>query len=182
MGLKDIAKIVANQTALERHNESEQKPLKPALQESLARLDDKASKVKPGTNKPVDVAGHHGFKYDSSNPFHKDMINTLLNNGQMDKITVHEGGVVSFPKETVYQNATRFQVAADTAGGEKKFKGEAAKVTPRKSENTAKPVSRPAARTVPPARPPRRTATKKTAETNPLIEDRAEVMRNLFGK
>jgi hypothetical protein len=185
MALKDIGKIVANQTAKEKALESQPQTnkLTEAGKSWLASLDEKAANIKPFTNKPADVTGHRGFKYDSTNPFHKDIVSTLLNNGQADKITVHEGGTVSFPAETVYEHAAKFQVAAETAGGEKRFKGEAAKVAPRKRTSTAAPSTRPAAaNTRPPARLPKPGTVAKKAEANPLIEDRAEVMRNLFGK
>lgn len=185
MALKDVSKIVANQTAKERILEEQggESKLTASGRQWLAGLDAKAAKIKPYTSKPADLTGHHGFTYDRNNPLHKDLISTLLNNGEADKITVHEGGTVSFPAETVFAHSSKFQAAADTAGGEKKFTGAAAKVAPRKRQSTAKPASRPSAsNTRPPARLPKPgTTAKKKAETNPLIEDTAEAMRNLFG-
>lgn len=150
MGLKDIPKIVANQIAREKHED---------LQGLRGSIKQNTTAPEPFTSKPADVTGHVGFKYDSKNPFHKDIIKTLLNNGNMNDIVVHDSGAVSIPTKIAYDErySSKFQTAAETSGGEKRFKGEAAKVKPRK----------PASKSAPSARP-----------VNPTIK---EEMRNIFG-
>ncbi len=189
MALKDVAKIVANQKAREDLANTEPGPesvsattpgITPERRQAIKDTEAMSKTIKPGTSKPVNTAGHVGFKFDGRNPFHKDILNQLVNNGRDDAITLHGGGVVSFPADAISGDMySRFKTATSTAeGGKLSFKGEAATVKPRPSTKEAAPVSRP----IPPAKITRRPAANRPTDKNPLIEDRAEVMRNLFGK
>lgn len=190
MALKDVSKIIANRAAREDFEPGPESVsattpgITPERREAIKSTEALSKTVKPFTSKPVDTKGHVGFKFDRGNPFHRDILDTLINNGKDDGITMHEGGVVSFPADAVGgPTYSKFRTAASTAeGGKLSFRGEAATVKPRPTENDAKPTSRP----VPPApirRNPRsKSSTQRPSDKNPLIEDRAEVMRNLFGK
>lgn len=169
MGLKDIPKIVANQIAREKHEEATSGLATPKESPNVD--------LKPGTSRPANVTGHLGFKYDSANPFHKDMIKTLLNNGHMDKIVVHDSGAVSIPKDLAYDErySAKFQTAAETSGGEKRFQGEAAKVKPRKSETKSAPSVRPT-----PPKISKPTADKKAVAPANTANNIKEEMRNIF--
>jgi hypothetical protein len=156
MGLKDIGKITANAT--KRDNLRESVAALPEPQTAGGRqFSEQASKlsrtIKPRTSTPDNVAGHRGFKIDMKNPFHKDLLNHLYDNGTVGDLTFHEGGAVSLPSGVAYsaENAKKFEVAADTAGGKKRYEGiptqpsTAVTPAPRKSEKTAGPSVRPAA-------------------------------------
>lgn len=137
MGLKDVSKVVANEIARENLKEAGQRPY----------VDDakyKGIDTTPFTSKPADMTNHVGFKFDSSNPFHKNILNTLINNGDDNDLVVSERGV-SIPKNLAYSDKYRqaFADSTDTAtGGE--FRGEAAKLKPRRPASTSKPSTRPA--------------------------------------
>lgn len=133
MALKDVSKIVANQVGLEKAREE-------ANATTQSRQWTTNSNIDLSKHEPADVTGHKGFKYDSGNPFHKDLLNTLLKSGDAGKITIHEGGALSLPKEVAYKEgiSTKFSTAADTAGGEKTYTGEAAKLAKRPSEKDSK--------------------------------------------
>lgn len=149
MGLKDVSKIVANQVAREQAQEE-------AAKATPFKTNDSLSNIKPGTNKPMDVSNHVGFNYDSDNPFHKDLLKTLLQNGVQD-IAVHEGGAMSIPRDVVYDDAysNKFATAAKFAGGEIRF-GEATKLRPRKAESKSAPATRPT--------PPKNSTTRSPVE------------------
>jgi len=168
MALKDIGKIVANQTAKERFEAEEQNQRTPKV--SIPAVD-----IKPGTSKPADVSGHVGFKYDSANPFHKDILKTLLNNNTAD-VVIHEGGFMSIPKKLAYEPgiSTKFETASKLAGGEVTF-GEATKLAPRKSEGKRAPATRPA-----PPKNTTRPVSKKTVAPNNTANNIKEEMRNIF--
>jgi len=197
MALKDVAKVVANQKAREDLANTPTGPesvgantpgITPERRQSIKDTEKLSRTIKPFTSKPANTAGHVGFKFDGSNPFHKDILNTLINNGKDDGITMHEGGVVSFPADAIGGDMySKFRTATSTSeGGKISFKGEAASVKPRTSTKETKPVTRPSAptRRNPPSssRIRRPSSAAQTTDKNPLIEDRAEVMRNLFGK
>jgi hypothetical protein len=131
-----------------------------------------------------DTSKDFRFKYDGNNADHKELLGHLMNNGLADDIIVDDRGVASFPRRTFIQN--------ENAQGKKteilqplmqkiQAGGIAANIAARKSEKTAPVGKRPTPPGMrPPAPLPPRGAAKK--ESNPLIEDKSEVMRNLFGK
>ncbi len=132
-------------------------------------------------NRPVrDTSKDFKFKYDGNNADHKALLGHLMNNGLADDIVVGDGGVASFPRRTFIKEDGKEilqpLMQKIQAGGV------AANLAARKSEKTAPVGTRPTPPGMrPPAPlPPRSSAPKK--ETNSLIEDKAEVMRNLFGK
>jgi hypothetical protein len=154
MGLKDIGKIVANQTAREAALESAPLPVSPGIRQWRESLGEKAKSIVPGTSKPADIAGHRGISYSGSNPTHQDLLKTLIENGHASKIVVHDTGAMSVPRDVAMKDeiSRKFQTAADTSGGEKRYEGLTPKpstaVTPaaRKSEkDSKKPSVRPAA-------------------------------------
>lgn len=180
MGLKDIGKIVANQTRLEKFNEANPVAPKSPKQE---REDDKRFAhidTTPFTAKPADTTGHVGFKFDSKNPFHRDILDTLVNNGDDGDLVISSRGV-SIPKSVAYSEKYRhkFATAAETGeGGEFRFEGEATKSVARKVDKTRPVASRPAAPKI------SKTATSKKAvapapRTTPTPEIK-EDLRNLF--
>lgn len=149
MALKDVGKIVANQAKREDAIAESQSAVTPAAAAEDRRIQALSADIKPGTSKPADVTGHKGFKYQSGNPFHEDILKTLRNSGNLGKTVIHEGGAVSFPKDVAYGLGKRFELATDFAqGGEMSFTkpSEAVVPAPRKSEKTStKPGVRPAA-------------------------------------
>ena len=139
MGLKDVSKVVANELAREDIREARQRPFVKDNPQKYKDID-----TTPFTSKPADTTNHVGFKFNSSNPFHKHILNTLVNNGDDKDLVISERGV-SIPKSLAYSEKYRQAFADSTvssAGGE--FRGEAAKVKPRKSTSTAQPTTRPA--------------------------------------
>ena len=129
---------------------------------------------------PIDTTNHFRFRYDGNNADHKAILGHLMNNGLADDIVIHENGDTSFPRRTFIQNV-------DDKGKRTELlqplmqKVMAQNIATRKSEKTAPVGTRPTAPGMrPPAPLPPRGAAKK--ESNPLIEDKNEVMRNLFGK
>jgi hypothetical protein len=157
MGLKDIGKITAN--AEKRENLRESVLSLPQPQTVGGRqFSDETKKlsrtIKPRTSTPDDVSGHKGLKLDMKNPFHKDLLNHLYDNGDIGDLTFHQGGAVSLPRAVAYneKNSKKFEVAAETGGGEKSYSGLTPKPStavapaPRKSEkDSTKPGVRPAA-------------------------------------
>lgn len=131
--------------------------------------DNEAKRLQSLRDNPRDTSKDFKFKYNSNNPDHKALLGHLMNNGLADDIVVHEGGVASFPRRTFIQNDGK-EVLQPLMQ-----KMMAANLAKRPSNKTAAPGMRPAA-----PLPPRNATPKK--ETNSLIEDKAEVMRNLFGK
>lgn len=104
-----------------------------------------------------DTSNHVSVKWDSSNKDHRHILDTLLNNGIADDLVVHEGGIVSFPKNITVEKGGREIL-------QKRLQNNAvmAETTPsRPSNKTSAPAKRPAApvdkkaRTIPPARLPR---------------------------
>lgn len=96
-----------------------------------------------------DISRHVGFKYDSGNPFHKNIINHLLNNNKMDKIVVHEGGIASIPRSLAKKGselANKLTTAIKTSESGKPILFESPGAGPtRPSTKTTKPAARPAA-------------------------------------
>jgi hypothetical protein len=177
MGLKDIGKIVANQTARESALESRPEPVSPGIRQWRESLGEKSKSIVPGTSKLPDISGHRGISYSGSNPTHQDLLKTLIENGHASKIVVHDTGAMSVPRDVAFNDAIsrKFQVAADTSGGEKIYEGLTPKpstaVTPaaRKSEKTAGPSVRPAApRPTKPVGPATKVA--KTVASDPKSE------------
>jgi len=92
-----------------------------------------------------------------------------------DDIVIHPNGDASFPRRTFIQQDNKEVLQPIMQ------KMVAANLAKRPSNKTAPIGTRPTAPGMrPPAPLPPRGAAKK--ESNPLIEDKAEVMRNLFGK
>lgn len=130
--------------------------------------------------RPVrDTSKDFRFKYDGNNADHKELLGHLMNNGLADDIVVDDKGVAAFPRRTFIKQdgkeVLQPLMQKIQAGGI------AANIAARKSEKTAPVGKRPTPPGMrPPAPLPPRGAAKK--ESNPLIEDKSEVMRNLFGK
>ena len=154
MGLKDVSKINANEKARQdARNDSIDAAVSrrtPEARDEDIRIDQLSRTVKPFTHtpaKPEDFAGHKGFKYDSGNPFHKDILKTLRDTGNLGKLSIHEGGVASMPNDVAYGMGGKFQTAADFAqGGEISFTkpSDSVRPAPRKSEKDSKtPGKRP---------------------------------------
>lgn len=155
MALKDIGKIVANQGAqAEDARAAATDSTSPGIRQWRNELEEKSNSFDPSVRSgPADVAGHRGISYSSKNPTHQDLLRTLIENGHASKIVIHERGVMSVPSKVALSDgiSKKFEVAANTSGGEKRYEGltpkPSAAVTPapRKSEKTAGPSVRPAA-------------------------------------
>jgi hypothetical protein len=153
MALKDVPKIVANQGARESALENMPEPVSPGIRQWRQSLEEKSKSIVPGTSELPDISGHRGISYSGSNPTHKDLLKTLIENGHGSKIVVHDTGTMSVPRDVALRDgiSNKFEVAAKTSGGEKVYEGLTPKpstsVTPaaRKSEKTAGPSVRPAA-------------------------------------
>jgi hypothetical protein len=129
-----------------------------------------AARLEAMRARPVrDTSKDFKFKYDGNNADHKELLGHLMNNGLADDIVVDDKGVASFPRRTFIKQDGK-EVLQPLMQ-----KMMATNLAKRPSNKTAAPGMRPAA-----PLPPRNAAPKK--ETNSLIEDRDEVMRNLFGK
>lgn len=139
--------------------------------------DNEAKRLQSMRDNPRDTRNDFRFRYDSNNEAHKELLGHLMSNGLADDIVVHPNGDASFPRRTFIR----------TGMDEKEIlqplmqRVMAQNIAARKSEKTAPVGTRPTAPGMrPPAPLPPRGAAKK--ESNPLIEDKNEVMRNLFGK
>ena len=151
----------------------------PAVSKKEVKVDVKKSAKKAEQNSaaylqslrdnPRDTSKDFRFRYDSNNQDHKALLGHLMNNGLADDIVVHEDGSASFPRRTSIKEDNK-EVLQPLMQ-----KMMATSIAKRQSNKTAAPGMRPAA-----PLPPRNAAPKK--ESNPLIEDKSEVMRNLFGK
>jgi hypothetical protein len=142
--------------------------------------DNEAKRLQSMRDNPRDTSKDFRFRYDSNNQDHKAILGHLMNNGLADDIVIHPNGDASFPRRTFIQNE-------DAKGKRTEIlqplmqKVMAANIAKRPSNKTAPVGTRPTAPGMrPPAPLPPRSAPKK--ESNPLIEDKSEVMRNLFGK
>ena len=136
--------------------------------------DNEAKRLQSLRDNPRDTSKDFKFKYNSNNPDHKALLGHLMNNGLADDIVIHEDGAASFPRRTFIKDVDaqgkKTEILQPIMG-----RMMAANLAKRPSNKTTTPGMRPAA-----PLPPRNSAPKK--ETNSLIEDKAEVMRNLFGK
>jgi hypothetical protein len=151
MGLKDIGKIVANQGAQAEDARAEANT--PATPSILGKQWE--PNIDLSKHEPANTSGHRGFKYDGSNPFHKDFLTTLLKSGDAGKVVIHEGGKISVPRDVALKDgiSNKFEVSSKFAeGGEDRYpvtdpKPSTAVVpAPRKSEkDSKKPGVRPAA-------------------------------------
>lgn len=138
-----------------------------------------AARLQSMRDNPRSTKGDFKFTYNSKNPDHRQLLDHLTNNGLEGDIMIHPDGQASFPRRTFIKDAQgkeTLQPIIQRIVADKVSKSVAAsKLAPRRSENTAGPSVRPA------PLPPRGTS-KPKPEKNSLIEDRSEVMRNLFGK
>jgi hypothetical protein len=119
------------------------------------------------------------------NPFHKDLLDHLYDNGGIGDLTFHEGGAVSLPSSVAYsaENAKKFEVAASTGGGKKRYEGIPTKpstaVTPalRKSEkDSTKPGVRPVA-----PRPAKPVSPVKAVADNITSDPKSEIASLFVG-
>ena len=134
-----------------------------------------AARLQEMRDNPRDTSKDFRFRYDSNNQDHKALLGHLMNNGLADDIVIHPNGDASFPRRTFIQQDNKEVLQPIMQ------KMVAANLAKRPSNKTAPIGTRPTAPGMrPPAPLPPRGAVKK--ESNPLIEDKAEVMRNLFGK
>lgn len=134
-----------------------------------------AARLQEMRDNPRDTSKDFRFRYDSNNQDHKALLGHLMNNGLADDIVIHPNGDASFPRRTLIQQDNKEVLQPIMQ------KMVAANLAKRPSNKTAPIGTRPTAPGMrPPAPLPPRGAAKK--ESNPLIEDKAEVMRNLFGK
>jgi hypothetical protein len=152
MGLKDVSKVAANAVKREDLREaaiSMPNPPTDASRQFSQQATDLSRRIKPRTSEPDDVSGHRGFKFDSKNPFHKDLLNHLYENGTVGDLTFHEDGTLSLPNKVAYseENAKKFEIATKTGGGKVSFPNKpstAVTPAPRASEKDSKrPGTRP---------------------------------------
>jgi hypothetical protein len=137
--------------------------------------DNEAKRLQEMRDNPRDTSKDFRFRYDSNNQDHKALLGHLMNNGLADDIVIHPNGDASFPRRTFIQQDNKEVLQPIMQ------KMVAANLAKRPSNKTAPIGTRPTAPGMrPPAPLPPRGAAKK--ESNPLIEDKNEVMRNLFGK
>ena len=186
MGLKDIDKITANSAKRDSLRESVAALPQPQTVGGRQFSDEtkKLSRtIKPRTSTPDDVSGHRGFKIDMKNPFHKDLLNHLYDNGTVGDLTFHEGGAVSLASKVAYseENAKKFEVAAETGGGKKRYEGSkpsgAVIPAPRKSEkDSTKPGVRPAA-----PRPTKPVSPVKAVANNIKSDPKSEIASLFVG-
>jgi hypothetical protein len=143
--------------------------------------ENEAKRLQSLRDNPRDTSKDFKFKYNSNNQDHKALLGHLMNNGLADDIVVDDRGITSIPRGmSIEPDGKKSDILMPLM---KKIQagGVAANLAARKSEKTAPVGTRPTAPGMrPPAPLPPRGAVKK--ESNPLIEDKAEVMRNLFGK
>ena len=143
--------------------------------------ENEAKRLQSLRDNPRDTSKDFKFKYNSNNQDHKALLGHLMNNGLADDIVVDDRGITSIPRGmSIEPDGKKSDILMPLM---KKIQagGVAANLAARKSEKTAPVGTRPTAPGMrPPAPLPPRGAVKK--ESNPLIEDTAEVMRNLFGK
>ena len=179
MGLKDIGKIVANQGA-------QAEDAKAAANAPSSRGQQWEPNIDLSKHEPANTSGHRGFKYDGSNPFHKDFLTTLLKSGDAGKLVIHEGGNVSVPRDVALKEgvSNKFEVSTRFSdGGEQRFDGPAptpsTAVTPapRKSEkDSKKPSVRPAA-----PRPTKPVSPVKAVANNLASDPKSEIAALFVG-
>jgi hypothetical protein len=143
--------------------------------------ENEAKRLQSMRDNPRDTSKDFKFKYDRNNQDHKALLGHLMNNGLADDIVVDDRGITSIPRGmSIEPSGPKSDILMPLM---KRIQagGVAANLAARKSEKTAPVGTRPTAPGMrPPAPLPPRGVAKK--ESNPLIEDKAEVMRNLFGK
>jgi len=174
MGLKDIGKITANAAKRDSLRESVAALPEPKVggRQFSKETTELSKTIKPFTSEPDNVSRHRGFKLDMKNPFHKDLLEHLYDNGGIGDLTFHEGGAVSLPANVAYksENAKKFEVAAEMGGGKKRYEGPkpsgAVIPAPRASEkDSKKPGVRPVApRPTKPASPVKAVADRITSD------------------
>jgi hypothetical protein len=143
--------------------------------------ENEAKRLQSLRDNPRDTSKDFKFKYNSNNQDHKALLGHLMNNGLADDIVVDDRGITSIPRGMSIEPDGKKSDILMPLMKRIQAGGVAANLAARKSEKTAPVGTRPTAPGMrPPAPLPPRGAVKK--ESNPLIEDKAEVMRNLFGK
>jgi len=180
MGLKDIGKIVENAKRMDAFNEAANSTptvdtvTNKKVKENQDSLRYQGVDTTPFTSKPASTKGHIGFKFDSRNALHKNMLDTLVNNGNDGDLVLSSRGV-SVPKRIAESEAYKAKfkaIGATTEGGlidfdtpDPSFTPQATTVKKRKpATKKAAPSSRPAPTTSEPA--PTKKYTKPVAPTN----------------